>query len=54
MSRFLRIKCDDCGNEQVTFSKASLKVKCLVCGKTVVSPTGGKGRVYAKILEVLE
>ncbi|NYZ79648.1 30S ribosomal protein S27e, partial [Candidatus Micrarchaeota archaeon] len=29
-SKFLRVKCDDCGSEQVTFSAASHDVNCLV------------------------
>lgn len=53
-SRFLRVKCDDCSNEQVIFGSASSKVQCLVCGKTLAEPTGGKVRVLTKIISVLE
>ncbi|WP_297418379.1 30S ribosomal protein S27e [Thermococcus sp.] len=53
-SRFLRVKCIDCGNEQIVFSNPSTPVRCLVCGATLVEPTGGKGIIKAKILEVLE
>jgi small subunit ribosomal protein S27e len=53
-SRFLRVKCIDCGNEQIVFSHPATKVRCLVCGATLVEPTGGKGVIKAKILEVLE
>ncbi len=53
-SRFLRVKCSDCGNEQVTFGSASSRVKCLVCGKTLVEPRGGKSTILTKIIAVLE
>lgn len=54
MSKFLKIKCDDCGNEQIVFNRPSSTVRCSVCGKTVVEPKGGKGQVNTRILEVLE
>lgn len=53
-SRFLKVKCNDCGNEQVMFGSASTRVTCLVCGKTLAEPTGGKARVLTKIISVLE
>ena len=53
-SRFLKVKCLDCGNEQVIFGSASTVVRCLVCGKTLAEPTGGKSRILTKIVAVLE
>ena len=53
-SRFLKVKCLDCGNEQVIFGSASTVVRCLVCGKTLAEPTGGKSRILTKIVSVLE
>ncbi len=52
MSEFLKIKCPDCENEQVIFSHPSTVVKCLVCGRTLAKPSGGKGIIRAEILEV--
>lgn len=49
---FVKIKCADCGNEQVTFSKASTPVTCSVCGKTLVKPEGGKAKINAEVVEV--
>ncbi|MFH1510770.1 MAG: 30S ribosomal protein S27e, partial [Candidatus Woesearchaeota archaeon] len=43
-----------CKNEQIVFGKASSVVKCLVCGKILAEPSGGKSKVKARILEVLE
>ncbi|MEE8401280.1 MAG: 30S ribosomal protein S27e [Candidatus Hydrothermarchaeaceae archaeon] len=53
-SRFLRVKCSDCGNEQVMFGAASTVVKCLVCGRTFSEPRGGKSKIFTKIISVLE
>ena len=53
-SRFIKVKCIKCKNEQIVFGKPSSKIKCLVCGKILIEPTGGKGRVKSRILEVLE
>lgn len=52
-SRFLKIKCNDCGNEQVIFSNASTTVKCLACEKVIAEPTGGKADIKTEIVEVL-
>lgn len=54
VSTFLRVRCPDCENEQVVFDRASIHVKCLVCGRTLVEPTGGKSRIKAEIIKVLE
>ena len=53
-SKFIKIRCPKCKNEQITFGKSSTIVKCLVCSKILVEPTGGKSKVKARILEVLE
>ena len=53
-SKFIKIRCPKCKNEQIMFGKASSAVKCLVCSKDLAEPTGGKSSVKARILEVLE
>jgi small subunit ribosomal protein S27e len=53
-SKFIKLRCTKCKNEQVVFGKASSKVACLVCGKELAEPTGGKTKVKSRILEVLE
>jgi len=52
-SRFIRVKCPDCGNEQVTFTHAAIEVKCHACGRVLVKPTGGKAQILAEVVEVL-
>jgi len=54
LSKFIKIRCPKCKNEQIMFGKASTIVKCLVCDKVLAEPTGGKSRVKARVLEVLE
>ena len=53
-SKFVKIRCPKCKNEQIMFGKASSIVKCLVCGKVLAEPKGGKAKVKARVLEVLE
>ena len=52
-SRFLRVKCLDCGNEQIVFGSCSTPAKCEVCNRPLVQLTGGKSKILAKIIEVL-
>ncbi|MFQ5838730.1 MAG: 30S ribosomal protein S27e [Thermoplasmata archaeon] len=51
-SRFVKVKCRDCGNEQVIFDRAASLVSCLVCGATLAEPTGGKADIKGEVLEV--
>ena len=53
-SKFIKIRCPKCKNEQIMFGKTATHVKCLVCDKQLAESTGGKARVRARILEVLE
>jgi len=51
-SKYLKVKCE-CGNEQNVFGNSAAKVTCLMCDKLLAEPTGGRARVYGKILKVL-
>jgi small subunit ribosomal protein S27e len=53
-AKFIKIRCQKCKNEQITFGKTATKVKCHVCQEPLASPTGGKTRVDTQVLEVLE
>lgn len=53
-SKFIKVRCNKCKNEQIVFGKAATKVNCLVCGEDLLEPTGGKSRIKARVLEVLE
>jgi len=53
-SKFIKVRCPKCKNEQIIFGKSSTTVCCLVCNQKLAEPTGGKTKVSARILEVLE
>lgn len=52
-SKFVKVRCSKCKNEQVVFGNAASNVNCLVCGKVLIEPTGGKAKVKSRILEIL-
>ncbi len=47
---FVKVKCTECKNEQVIFSKPAGEVKCLVCGAVLATQTGGKGQISGKVI----
>ena len=53
-SKFIKVRCEKCKNEQIIFEKPSSTVSCLVCSTILSKPTGGKGKISAQVLEVLE
>lgn len=48
-TKFLKVKCKDCENEQVVFSKAATKVACNVCGASLAEPQGGTAKLLGEI-----
>lgn len=52
-SKFVKVRCSKCKNEQVIFGKAATTVKCLVCEEPLALSTGGKSDIKARVLEVL-
>ncbi|RLF30102.1 MAG: 30S ribosomal protein S27e [Thermoplasmata archaeon] len=53
-SRFIKVRCEDCENEQVIFDRASTVVSCHICGSKLAVPSGGKAKIKGKILETME
>jgi small subunit ribosomal protein S27e len=53
-SRFINIKCQDCGNEQVVFSKSNSMITCMICGATLVKPGAGKAVIKGNIIGVMD
>jgi small subunit ribosomal protein S27e len=51
-SKFLKVMCSSCNNEQIIFNKPAKNVKCLVCGEELAKATGGKGKVKSKVQQV--
>jgi len=48
-SKFLKVKCADCGNIQTVFDRTNLKVSCTVCGATIAQPSGGKAEIRGEV-----
>ena len=53
-SKFIKVRCNDCENEQVLFDKATTPVSCHICGSKLAIPCGGKAKVKGRILETIE
>jgi len=53
-SKFVRVKCPDCGNEQVIFNRITITVHCNICGATLAKPTGGKAEIKGEIVAILD
>jgi len=53
-TKFVKVKCEKCKNEQMIFEKAASKVKCLVCGEVLAEPTGGKAKFNVKVIGAFE
>ena len=51
---FYRVACPDCEGEQIVFGRASTSVSCVVCGHTLVTPTGGEATIEGSVLETVE
>jgi small subunit ribosomal protein S27e len=53
-TKFVKIRCPKCKNEQVTFGKTATKINCHVCQEPLAEASGGKTKFIARPLEVLE
>ena len=53
-SKFIKVRCNDCENEQAVFDKASTTIHCHICGSKLAVPCGGKAKIKGKILEIVE
>lgn len=53
-SRFIKVKCKMCGNVQITFSHATIKVRCNQCNEVLSIPRGGRAKILADIVEVVD
>ncbi|MBR9704909.1 30S ribosomal protein S27e [Candidatus Pacearchaeota archaeon] len=51
--RFIKVRCQSCKNEQIIFEGATTRVKCLICETMLAEPRGGKAKIKARVVEVL-
>ncbi|MDH5404070.1 MAG: 30S ribosomal protein S27e [Candidatus Heimdallarchaeota archaeon] len=54
-SKFLRVKCNSCGNEMIIFNHAKTIVTCQneKCDEILARPLGGKAEINAAVIEEL-
>ncbi len=52
-SRFVLVRCPNCGNEQVVYTHSTFPARCLICGTQLVVPKGGKAKINAQVLRIL-
>jgi small subunit ribosomal protein S27e len=50
LSKFISVKCTDCGNTQTIFDRSNTKISCTVCGSTIATPSGGKAVVKGELV----
>ncbi|MDH3278181.1 MAG: 30S ribosomal protein S27e [Nitrosopumilus sp.] len=48
-SKFQKVDCGECGEQQVVYSHASTTIACNSCGNTLAEPTGSKATINGKI-----
>jgi len=53
-SKFLKVTCSKCKNEQIIFNKPAMNVTCLVCNAALAESRGGKAKVKAKVIQVMD
>lgn len=52
-TKFLKVKCEGCGNEQIIFTAPASNAKCLKCDKELAKSTGSKLRLKSKVVSIL-
>ena len=52
-SRYLRVKCEKCSNEQNVFSHVSSIVNCRKCKEPLAHPAGGEAVIHGEIVKEL-
>ena len=53
-SKFQKIKCSECEEEQIVYSHTTTVIKCNSCGNPIAQPTGSKAKLFGKISETIE
>lgn len=52
--RFVRVRCQDCGGEQIVFDRPASVVSCLICGATLARPSGGVAEIKGEVVGAVE
>ena len=49
-SKFLKVNCKECEQENIVYSHATTAIMCKSCGNIITKPTGSKARIMGKNL----
>jgi len=53
-SKFQKIKCSECQEEQIVYSHTTTVIKCNSCGNPIAEPTGSKAKLNGKVSETIQ
>jgi small subunit ribosomal protein S27e len=53
-THFFRVKCPNCGNEQIIFSHTTTPVNCNICGALLAEPAGGRAKLKGDIVTTVD
>ncbi len=53
-SKFLKVNCKECEEENIVYSHASTPVTCGSCGNIIAKPAGSKAKIIGKISGTVE
>jgi len=53
-TKFIRVKCSGCGNEQTIFNAASSDVKCNACNQLLAKSKASRVELKAKVVKEME
>ena len=48
-SKFQKIKCKECDEENIIYSHATTEVTCKACGNIIAKPTGAVASLHGKV-----
>lgn len=49
-SKFQKVNCNECGEQQVVYSHATTTIACNSCGNAISESTGSKAKINGKVL----
>ncbi|MFH1240312.1 MAG: 30S ribosomal protein S27e [Candidatus Diapherotrites archaeon] len=53
-TKFIRVKCSGCGNEQTIFNSAASDVKCNACNQLLAKSKSSRIELKAKVVKEME
>lgn len=54
MSRYIKIRCNKCGEERIVFGNSTRNIRCNKCKTQITKSTGSRAKIInAKVIKVL-